>query len=513
MEQRSTPVRLTSRPDGRQLARDISESLGKLPPQVPDIEQAVLGAILLEKNAIVEVASILRPEHFYSDQHKEVYKAIQQMFAAGTPIDMRTAVMELRRNGKLEIVGGAYYIAELTSKVSSAANVEHHSRIILEMAMKRDLIMVASQMHHDAYEDTTDVFSLLEKINLDVQAIFDGAIGTRSETELKEVCYAVIREVESRQTGKHTGIDSGYKELDVLLNGFNPTDLIIEAARPGMGKTAFALQAGKQIAERGDPVGVFSLEMSAKQLVERLACAESEIESDKVKKGILTPYEWERFMGSMGYIAKLPLYIDDSPFMTIVELRARAMRMKTKYGIKLLIIDYLQLIKGMNELGRNSTRDQEIGMITRTLKGIAKELEIPVICLSQLSRAVEQRGGVKRPQLSDLRESGAIEQDADVVIFLYRPEYYKITEDSDGYSTQGLCEVIIDKNRHGALDTAKLKFIGKFTKFTTWVSDYSTPTVTERQVKGVTRMKDPTEQLKDQEQLNQNPSPDDDQPF
>ena len=506
MEQRSTPVRLSSalgENKNRMLARDISESLGKLPPQALDMEESVLGAILLEKNALVEVASILRPEHFYSDQHKEIYQAILEMFAEGTAIDMRTVVAQLRKNGKLEIVGGAYYIAELTSKVSSGANISFHARYLMEMAMKRDLILLASEMHHDAYEDTTDVFSLLEKTNLNVQAIFDGAIGTRSEKELKEVCYNVLREVESRQTGQHTGLDSGYPELDKMLNGFNKTDLIIIAARPGMGKTAYAVQAAKNVAEQGHPVGVFSLEMSANQLVERLACSECEIESDKAKKGILIPYEWERFSGALGAIAKLPLYIDDSPFMTIVELRARAMRMKTKYGIKLIVVDYLQLIKGINELGRNSTRDQELGMITRTLKGIAKELDVPVIALSQLSRAVEQRGGVKRPQLSDLRESGSIEQDSDVVMFLYRPEYYKITEDSDGYSTQGLCEVIIEKHRNGALGTVKQKFVGKFTKFKDWITEYSTPTTTERQEKGVTRMKDPTEQLKDQDQLDQ----------
>lgn len=506
MEQRSTPARLGNAL--KPVARDISESLGKLPPQAPDVEETVLGAILSEKNALVEVASILRPEHFYSDQHKEIYTAIQEMFAAGTPIDMRTVVMQLRKNGKLEIVGGAYYIASLTSKASSAANIEHHARILLEMAMKRSLIQMASQVHHDAYEDTEDVFSLLEKTNLELQGIFDNAIGTRSEKELKEICFSVMKEVQARQTGQHTGLDSGFPELDKLLNGLNKTDLIIMAARPGMGKTAFAEQIAKQVAENKHPVGFFSLEMSGPQLVERMACSECEIESDKAKKGILTPYEWERFSNALGAIAELPLYIDDSPFMTIVELRARAMRMKTKYGIKMIVVDYLQLIKGINELGRNSTRDQELALITRTLKGIAKELDIPVIALSQLSRAVEQRGGVKRPQLSDLRESGAIEQDADVVMFLYRPEYYKITEDSDGYSTQGLCEVIIEKHRNGALGTVKQKFVGKFTKFMEWVTEYSTPTVTERQMKGVTRMKDPTEQLKDQEQLRN-----DDQPF
>ena len=487
--------------------RDISESLGKLPPQALDLEEAVLGAILLEKNAIIEVASILRPEHFYSDQHKEIYIAIQQLFAEGNPIDMRTVIAKLRSLGKLEIVGNASYIVELTSKVSSAANVEFHARLVLELSMKRSLIMLASQIHHDAYEDTSDVFNLLERTNMELQEIHDNAIGTRPEKSLKEVAVEVIKEVQSRMTGVHTGIDSGFVELDRMLNGFTPTDLIIIAARPGMGKSSFAVQAGKQIAERGLPVGIFSLEMSAKQMVERLSCAEAEIESDKVKKGSghLNEYEFKRFMDSNGYIGGLPMHIDDTPFMTIVELRARAMRMKTKHGIKMIIVDYLQLIKGVNEFGKTTNRDQEIGMITRTLKGIAKELEIPVIALSQLSRAVEQRGGLKRPQLSDLRESGSIEQDADIVMFLYRPEYYKITETSDGIPTHGLCEVNIEKHRGGALGTVNMKFIGKITKFTTWTMDYSSPTTTERQKFGTAHYKNPTEELPKQE--------DDDQPF
>lgn len=474
---------------------DISSSLGKLPPAAIDLEETVLGAILSDKNAIVEVASVLRKEMFYTEQHQEIYAAIQELFSEANPIDMRTVIARLRKNGKIELVGGAYYIAELTSKVSSAANIVYHSAILVEMAMKRELIEMASQVHHDSYEDTSDVFEVVAKTNLRLQEIQDHAISAKGDKSIVDICFNLTKEVASRQSGVTMGTPSGFIEVDKILNGFLRTHLIILAARPGMGKTAWAMQAGMNVAKQGNPVGIFSLEMGDMELVERLAAGESQIESDKIKKGILDRYEQERFNEYVGQIASLPLHIDDSPFLTIIELRARAMRMKTKYGIKLLIIDYLQLIKGVSETGRQTTRDQEIGSITRTLKGIAKELDIPVIALSQLSRSVETRGGLKRPMLSDLRESGSIEQDADVVAFLYRPEYYKIQQDEDGFSTHGLCEVIIEKHRGGSTGTAKMKFIGKYTKFTEWISEPQQPMTTKRQEFGTQHYKNPTEKL------------------
>ena len=489
------------RPKQPKVSNDISQSLGKLPPQELDIEAAVLGAIILEKKAIIEVASILRVNHFYSEAHQEIYRAIIEMFAAGESIDMLTLVGHIRSNGKLEIIGGAYYIAELTSRVSSAANIEFHARLLVEAGMKRSLIKMASDIHQEAYEDTTDVFSLIEKSNLEIQEIYDDAIGSKAEQSMVEIGLKVIRTIEARQSGKHTGLDSGFAVLDSLLNGFNKTDLIILAARPGMGKTSFAMQAGKNIAEKGIPVGIFSLEMSNEQLVERLAISESEIDSDRVKKGLLDSYEVSRYMDAVGKLSNLPIFIDDTPFMTILELRARAMRMKTKHKIQFIIVDYLQLIKGINEGGKTMNRDQEIGVITRTLKGIAKELDIPIVALAQLSRAVETRGGLKKPQLSDLRESGSIEQDADVVLFLYRPEYYKITEDQDGFPTHGLCEVIAEKHRNGSTGTVKVKFIGKLTKFAPWETEY-VPT-TKRQEYATSHYKDPTQKL----------NKDDDEPF
>lgn len=451
---------------GSRVHKIVIDNLGKLPPQALDLEESVLGAVMLEKNAIIEVAGFLRPEHFYSPSHEEIYRSIQRLFAAGDSIDMRTVVFELRKNGKIEMVGGAIAIAEICSRISGSSNIESHARKLVEMAMKRSLILLANEIQQEAFDDTIDVFSQIEKSNLLLQEVLDNAISAKSEKTMVQITVDLVKEVGARQSGKHSGLDSGYAVVDAILNGFQPTDLIIEAARPGMGKSAHANQAGKQIAERGIPVGIVSLEMSAIQIVERLAIAECEIDSDKIKKGKMSEGEFEMFMAACGKLSNLPLHIDDTPFMTIMELRARAMKMKAKFGIKLLIVDYLQLIKGSGKPGQN--RDQEIGEITRTLKGIAKELEIPVIALSQLSRGLETRGGSKRPQLSDLRESGNIEQDADVVIFLYRPEYYKITQNEDGTPTHGLCEVIIAKHRNGSLDTVTQKFIGKFTKFMDW---------------------------------------------
>lgn len=735
------------------VVRDLTESLGKMPPAALDMEESVLGALLMEKNAIIEVAGFLRSDHFYSDAHSEIYKAIVTLFSHGDPIDMRTVVGQLRKTGKLELVGGAYAIAELTSKLSSAAHVEFHARVIVEMSMKRSLIQLASMVHQEAYEDTADVFDLIEKANLDLQSVLDNALNATSEKSLKDISVAVVKEQQERQTGKHDGLNTGFSVIDKMLSGFRKTDLIVIAARPGMGKalgldellltpngwiqmksvklgdkvagsdgrfydvtgvypqgiretfkvilddhtsivcdaehlwttqtrkerkacskgsvktteeikqtlasydgrknhsicyhrpivynkketlidpylyglligdggltnssvrfsnpekdilsevhkllpsdyllkegsdglnhsiikvkktkgcsffdyipnlkgkysyersidesylynsidsrlsllqglldtdgtvvarnptwiefstsspklcdqvvdlvrglggratfktrmgryenietrktfriyigfsngivpvaskkhlskfkqkqfgkkfivdiipngrqevqcikvnspdslfvttgntlthnTAIIVQAAMNIAKQGHPIGMFSLEMGANQLVQRAAVSETEIDSESVKKGILRESEFVRFMHACGDLGKLPFYIDDTAFMSIIELRARAMRMKSKYGIKLLIIDYLQLIKGLSDSGKTTNnRDQEIGIITRTLKGMAKELDIPVVALSQLNRSVETRGGSKRPLLSDLRESGCLTGDS-----------------------------------------------------------------------------------------------------
>jgi replicative DNA helicase len=484
MEQRSTSLRAGSATSGagnrsKLLARDISESLGKLPPQAPDLEEAVLGALMLEKNALTAVVEFLRPDHFYSEQHKEIYTAIINLFSSSEPVDMRTVVAQLRKNGKIEVVGGAYYIAELTSKVSSAANIEYHARIIIEMAIKRDLIQIASQIHHDAYEDTTDVFELLDKTEQSIFQISDANL-RKNYDSMKSLMFMAIQELQEKKNHKDglTGVPSGFSRLDRVTSGWQKSDLVIIAARPGMGKTAFIVSALRNAAiDFNIPVAIFSLEMASLQLVNRLISAEAELESEKIKKGNLAEFEWQQLVHKTNRLSGAPIFIDDTPALSILELRAKCRRLKAEHNIQMVVIDYLQLMKG--EAGGN--REQEIASISRALKGIAKELNIPVIALSQLSRGVETRGGDKRPQLSDLRESGSIEQDADIVMFLYRPEYYKITVDEEGIPTQGLAEVIIAKHRNGSLENVKLKFIGKYTKF----ADFDGPVGNENPFSGM----------------------------
>lgn len=468
MEQgRSTSLRLSSK--SKLIPRDLSESLGKLPPQARDLEEAVLGALMLEKNALNAVVEFLKPEHFYVEAHKEIYSAIIELFKASEPVDMRTVVNQLRKNGKLELVGGAYIIAELTAKVSSAANIEYHARVIIEMAIKRDLIRIASQIHHDAYEDSTDVFELLDKTEQSVFEISDSNL-KKNYDNMRNLMARAIQELQVLKDHKDglTGVPSGFTALDRITSGWQKSDLVIIAARPGMGKTAFVVSALRNAAvDFKIPVAIFSLEMASVQLVNRMISAEAELEGEKIKKGNLADHEWAQLVHKTSRLSSAPIFIDDTPALSILELRAKCRRLKAEHNVSLIVIDYLQLMRG--EQGGN--REQEIASISRALKGIAKELNVPVLALSQLSRGVETRGGDKRPQLSDLRESGSIEQDADIVMFLYRPEYYKITVDEEGLPTQGMGEVIVAKHRNGSTGTAKLKFIGKFTKF----ADFDAP--------------------------------------
>jgi replicative DNA helicase len=449
--------------------KDIGSSLGKVPPQALDLEEAVLGALMLEKDALTNVIDILKPETFYKDNHKEIYATIVDLFNNSEPVDLLTVTNHLRKKGKLEFVGGAYYITELTSKVNSAAHIEYHARIIIEKAIKRELIRIASEIHHEAYEDTVDVFSLLDKTE---QSLFEvSEINIRKNyADMRSIMHEAIKELEIKklQGDGLTGIPTGFTALDRVTSGWQKSDMVIIAARPGMGKTAFVVSAMRNAAvDFKKPVAIFSLEMSSIQLVNRLISAEAELESEKIKKGNLEEYEWEQLIHKTAKLSDAPIFIDDTPALTILELRAKARKLVAQHGVELIIIDYLQLMSGDNSKsgGGSGNREQEIASISRSLKNIAKELNIPIIALSQLSRAVEVRGGDKKPQLSDLRESGSIEQDADMVLFLYRPEYYGINADEDGNSVQGVGEVIIAKHRNGSLDTVRLKFIGKFTKF------------------------------------------------
>ena len=455
----------------RKVNREVGQSLGKVPPQAMEMEEAVLGALMLEKDALTTVIDILQPETFYSDANQEIFKAIRDLFNNSEPVDMRTVVAQLRKNGKLEFVGGSYYIAELTSKISSAANIEHHARIILEMSIKRELIRVASEIHGMAYEDTTDVFHLLDRTEQSLFEISEANI-RKNYDNMRSLMVQAISELEERKNHKDelTGVPSGFSALDRVTSGWQKSDLVIIAARPAMGKTAFILSALRNAAvDFEKPVAIFSLEMSSVQLVNRLISAEAELESEKIKKGNLAEHEWIQLVEKTKRLTNAPLFIDDTPAISILELRAKCRRLKAQHDIQMVVIDYLQLMSGESGGGN---REQEIASISRALKGIAKELDIPVIALSQLSRAVETRGGDKRPQLSDLRESGSIEQDADIVMFLYRPEYYKITEDENGQPTAGMGQIIVAKHRNGGLEDVTLKFVGKYTKF----MDYTSPT-------------------------------------
>lgn len=456
------------------LVRDIADSLGKLPPSAIAIEEAVLGAIMLFSADLNDVAGILRPEHFYMEANKEVYQAIQDIYAAGDPVGMRTVVERLRKNGKIELVGGISYIADLGDKVSQSGSAEYNTRLLQEYYLKRQFILMASRIHQKAYDDTTDVFELIDWTNKSIQDALDQNTGGHGEKHIKEFAFQALKDMEGRMSGHLTGVRSGYESVDRILNGHQNGDFVVIGGRPGMAKSIFLFQECIQVAKEVGPVGIFSLEMPGLQLMVRAASSEAEIDNDRAMKGRLDEYEFRLYMETLGKLSLLPIYIDDGAALNILEIRSRARRMKIKHNVVLIAIDYLQLIKAISEQ-RNLNRDQEIGIITRTIKAIAKELNIPIVVISSLSRDVEKRGGTKRPQLSDVRESGSIESDADVVMFLYRPEYYGITEDEHGHPTHGMCEIIIAKHRNGALGTALLKFIGKYTKFKPWIEEVRQP--------------------------------------
>ncbi len=438
---------------------------GKLPPQALELEEAVLGALMLEQNALNAVIDLLTPEMFYKESHQKIFFAIRNLSARSEPVDILTVTNELKKNGALEIVGGPYFITQLTNRVASSANIEFHVRIIIQKYIQRELIRIASEITKEAYEDSTDVFDLLDKAEQNLFAISEKNFKSIS-MDMKSLLKDAIDQIEliSKQEQGLSGVPSGFSELDRVTSGWQKSDLIIIASRPGMGKTALAISMARKITViYKKPVAIFSLEMSSLQLVTRLISGETEISSGKLRRGNLEQYEWQQLNSRIKNIAEAPLYIDDTAALSIFELRAKCRRMKAKYNVELIIVDYLQLMSTGNE--NKGNREQEISNISRSLKALSKELNIPIIVLSQLSRAVETRTGSKRPILSDLRESGAIEQDADLVLFIYRPEYYKINVDEEGNSTEGSSEIIIAKHRNGALKTINLQFVDKFAKF------------------------------------------------
>lgn len=449
------------------MGQAMGVEMGKLPPQAVDLEEAVIGAMMLEQSAVNTVIDILKPSSFYKESHSRIYESIVTLFQKGEPIDILTVTHALRKQGDLEVVGGPLYISQLTNRVASTANIETHARIIAQKYIQRELIRISNEVIKDAYDETTDVFDLLDKAESNLFQVAEGNI-RKNYDKMSALIKTALDQIEAARQNTHgvSGVPSGFTDLDRITSGWQRSDMIVVAARPGMGKTAFVLSMARNMAvEFQIPVAIFSLEMSSVQLVQRLIASETEIDAEKLRKGSLQDHEFHQLHQRISRIAEAPIFIDDTPGLSVFELRAKCRRLKAQHGIQMIIIDYLQLMTVGGET-KGGNREQEISTISRSIKGIAKELDVPVIALSQLSRQVETRGGDKRPLLSDLRESGAIEQDADIVAFIYRPEYYNIDVDADGNPTQGTGTIIVAKHRNGALADVKLRFIGRLAKFT-----------------------------------------------
>ena len=438
---------------------------GKIQPQAIPLEEAVLGALMLDRDALPMIIEVLKPESFYLESHQHIYRAILHLFNTNSPVDLLTVTEAMRVSKTIDLVGGGYYLVELSHRVASAANIEYHARIIQQKHIQRQLIQFGTKTIRDAYEDVEDVFKILDNAEAEMMAIQDFQVGQEKNTV--QLGKDVLKDLELRASQKGlVGVPYGIVDIDRKTGGFHKTDLVIIAGRPGMGKTGFALSLALNAAmEFNNPVGFFSLEMSGEQLHKRMVSMVAEVDGEKMRTGELEDFEWQKIGSAIERLNSVQIFIDDTPAISILELRAKARRMKRQYGIKALFIDYLQLLTVGNEEQKGRNREQEISYISRSLKSLAKQLDIPIIALAQLSRAVEIRGGSKRPQLSDLRESGSIESDADVIQFIYRAEYYKILEDEQGRSLRGIAEIITAKNRHGALFMTPVQFDAVYTRF------------------------------------------------
>lgn len=439
----------------------------KIQPQDKEIEDAVLGALMLERDAYAIVCDLLSPESFYDPGNQKIYAAINKLGVMQQPIDMLTVTQQLRADGALDDVGGPVRISELTSNVASAAHIEYHARIVAQKFLARRLISFCSEIEKKSFDESYDIDDLLQEAEGKLFEISQGNL-KKDFTQIDPVINSAMEQIEAagkRESGL-SGLQTGFDKLDKLTSGWQNSDLIIIAARPAMGKTAFVLSMAKNMAvDYNTPVAIFSLEMSNLQLVNRLISNVCEIEGEKIKSGRLSRQEWEQLNSRVRSLFSAPLYVDDSPSLSILELRTKARRLVKEHGVKIIIIDYLQL---MNATGMKfGSREQEVSMISRSLKQLAKELNIPVIALSQLSRKVEERNdGNKRPQLSDLRESGAIEQDADIVCFIHRPEYYtRSTTDAENRDIRGMAEFIVAKHRSGSVDDVEMTFVARFARF------------------------------------------------
>ncbi len=462
-----------SRNGGRNSA-PIDNTYGHLQPQAVELERVVLGALLIDSDAYTVVNEILRPETFYEQKHQQIYEAIRRLNFDQRPVDFITVTEELKKLGTLEMVGGQAYIVELSAGVASSAHVEYHAKILAQKYLARQLISFASVIETKAFDESTDVDELMQEA--------EGSLFTLSQKNMKQDYTPIapvlnqaidILKKSSENPESTTGIPTGYTRLDEITSGWQRSDLIILAGRPAMGKTSFALSLAKNMAvDNGTPVAFFSLEMSNVQLVNRLMSNTFEIEGTKILNGRLDDDEWVRLDSNIERLSHAPIYLDDTPGLSIFELRTKAKRLVREKGVKIIMIDYLQL---MNANGAKfGSRQEEVSTISRSLKGLAKELDIPIIALSQLNRSVENRkeNESKRPQLSDLRESGAIEQDADMVVFVHRPEYYHIYEDQKGNDLHGMAEIIIAKHRKGATDVVTLRFLGQYTRFANPGNDF-----------------------------------------
>lgn len=435
----------------------VIPDFGRVPPQANDMEEAVLGAIMLEKEAVITILDILKPESFYKEAHQKIFKTISDLSAREYPVDLYTVTEELKAHNELESVGGPVYLTQLTSKVVSAAHVDYHARIVAQKYIQRELIRVSTEIQNRSFDDTYDVTELLDYSENALFQIAEGNI-KREVSPINMVIKEAIREIE--EAGKRedalVGIPSGFTKLDRLTSGWQKSELIIVAARPSMGKTAFALSMARNMAiDHGKKVAIFSCEMSSIQLVNRLIIAETDIPGDKIKNGRLNEEEWKQLDSRIKKLIQAPVFIDDTPAISVFELRAKCRRLMAQHKLDIVIVDYLQLMSGPENAG---SREQEVSNISRSLKSIAKELNVPIIALSQLNRSVEMRGGLKRPLLSDLRESGAIEQDADMVVFIHRQDKFGILTFEDGSSTKGIAEIILAKNRNGPVDDVRLRF-------------------------------------------------------
>jgi replicative DNA helicase len=455
------------KPEAKKRKKVVSLDQGRVPPQAIDLEEAVLGALLIDNTAVGDVLDILSPNNFYKENNKIIFDTITKLFADSLPVDILTVSEALRKNGQHEVVGGDYYLVYLTQKVASAAHIEYHARVIVEKSIQRDIISIAGELIEDAFDETSDVLELLDRSE---QRLFDITSGNikknfESSSDLVKQALEHIRDISNKEGV--SGVPSGFNGIDKITGGWQNSDLIIIAARPGMGKTAFVLSMARSVSIKYNvPIAIFSLEMSSVQLITRMISSETQISSEDLRKGKLTNAQWQELTRKVDKLEKAPIYIDDTPSISIFDLRAKCRRLKSTKDIQLIVIDYLQLMTAGQGNKGVGNREQEISTISRSLKAIAKELNVPVIALSQVNRGVETRaGGSKRPMLSDLRESGAIEQDADIVSFIYRPEYYEIDQWEDGSSCLKQAEFIIAKHRNGSLDNVRLKFIGQFAQF------------------------------------------------